>query len=158
MTRTISRRAFLRTAAVSTGATLAACLGAFGYANTIEPDWLELTRPELRLPRLDAAFDGYRIAHLTDIHFDNMGMDRARLAEIVALINAERPDLIAITGDFVTQHPARYEDWLRDGLAGLRAADGVMAVAGNHDYWYDGGIWMPNIVTAAGARWLSDSF
>lgn len=89
------------------------------------------------LPRLPRAFDGYRLVHVSDLHADDW-MTPARLAGLVERINAEAPDLVAVTGDFVTRslfystgHLARP---LAGSLSGLRARDGVVAVLGNHDH------------------------
>jgi hypothetical protein len=62
-----------------------------------------------------------------------------RLAGIVGTVNAERPDLVALTGDYVT-HGYRRDRLYRDlasGLGQLRARDGVVGVLGNHDHWFD---------------------
>lgn len=116
--------------AIATLTGLALAIG--GYAWQIETRWLRITRLTVPIPALPAEFAGYRIAHLTDIHL-GVGQNEARLPLILAAVHRERPDLIAITGDFVTGG----RDSLRNGsvlLAGLRAPDGVWAVPGNHDY------------------------
>ncbi len=82
-----------------------------------------------------------RIAHLTDTHVGNPDMRRARLEAIVAQVNALKPDLIVLTGDY---HGGKLLDWprtrLEEGLepfARLQAPLGVIAILGNHDesYW-----------------------
>ena len=72
-----------------------------------------------------------RVAHLTDLHVGRM-TPFAIQREAQALVNAEAPDLIAITGDFVC-HSQLYLDQLSQLMAGFRAP--VLAVLGNHDYW-----------------------
>lgn len=104
------------------------------YATRIEPRWLRVTRLTLALPDLPPAFEGYRIVQLSDLHLGVRSMGRY-LRRVVAAANRERPDLAVITGDITT---ARRSGGLRDGapvLAGLRAADGVWATLGNHDYY-----------------------
>jgi len=72
-----------------------------------------------------------RVAHLTDLHVGRM-TPFAIQREAQALVNAEAPDLIAITGDFVC-HSQLYLDQLSQLMAGFHAP--VVAVLGNHDYW-----------------------
>lgn len=131
----------------------AAALGVVGglallYARAIEPNWTEVRQVRLALPRLDPAFDGYRIAQISDIHMDAW-MDRERLGRVVRLVNRQRPDLIAITGDFVTREIHRYARDLTEGLGRLRARDGVAAVLGNHDYRTDDAA-IRRVIAAAG--------
>lgn len=107
--------------------------GGLGYATAVEPDWIDLRRISLRLPRLSPAFAGYRLVQISDIHMDSWM--RERLPGIVRLINGQQPDLIAITGDFVTNRPRRWAQDLVGALAPLQGRDGVVAVLGNHDHW-----------------------
>ncbi len=82
----------------------------------------------------------FRVALLSDIHFGNRAMQRERLEAIVAAVNAARPDLVVITGDFVNGHNGQLKtnpDDLIAPLAGLTAPQGVIATPGNHDHWTD---------------------
>jgi predicted MPP superfamily phosphohydrolase len=128
----------LKIAGVSAVGTAATGGGAYAYAQKVEPGWVEVRPVSLRLPRLAAEFDGYRIAQISDIHMDDAWMHEDRLTEIVGQVNEQRPDLVVMTGDFVTH------DWLRTyapglvaALSKLSASDGVMAILGNHDHWVD---------------------
>src|SRR5690349_19126658 len=94
--RTVHRAAIAVAAAVSSGAALLA------YAAAVEPNWIEVRAVSLTLPRLGPAFDGYRLVQISDIHAGKW-MSDLRLERIVNRVNAEQPDLIAITGDFVTR-------------------------------------------------------
>jgi predicted MPP superfamily phosphohydrolase len=72
-----------------------------------------------------------RIAHLTDQHVGRVTpMEVQRTA--VAMTNAEKPDLVLLTGDFVC-HSQLYLDELTDLVRGLEAP--AIAVLGNHDHW-----------------------
>lgn len=114
-----------------------ASLGAlYVYATRIEPRWLDVKSVEIVLPRLDPAFDGYRVVQFSDIHMDE-DMTPARLRTIVRRVNAQQPDLIVITGDFITRRSHYVASEMIAVLRQLRAADGVLAVPGNHDYWND---------------------
>ena len=114
----------------------AASLGALAYAYWIEPGWIELRRITLMLPRLTPAFDGYRIAQLSDIHMNGF-MTAERLTAIAALINQQRPDLMVLTGDFVTREAENYFDRLVPALRCLAPRDGTVAILGNHDHYGD---------------------
>src|SRR2546421_12585247 len=72
-----------------------------------------------------------RIAHLTDLHVGRVTPYEVQ-REAVALTNAQNPDLVVITGDFVC-HSQLYLDQLTEIAGSYRAP--VIAVLGNHDYW-----------------------
>jgi len=76
---------------------------------------------------------------LSDIHIGSAAMDQPRLTRIVSQINALKPDLVMMAGDFVSGHDPvageRFAAKLVKPLTGLRAPLGVVAVPGNHDYW-----------------------
>ncbi|MEZ4668187.1 MAG: metallophosphoesterase [Anaerolineae bacterium] len=133
----ISRRRFLKISLFSALTTAFAGVAGYGYANDIEPDQIEIVNLELRLPRLAPAFDGYRLVQFSDIHMGT-GMTPERLARIVEMVNAQQPDAIAITGDFVTQGDvSMLAQGLVDPLSQLKAKDIVVAILGNHDHWTD---------------------
>ncbi|PAW83501.1 MAG: hypothetical protein B9S29_05565 [Opitutia bacterium Tous-C2FEB] len=120
-----TRRAFLGLLAVG-GAGLASAT----YARYLEPDWLdvaEVTLDPLRFP----APRGLRILHLSDLHF-GPHVPLALIERAVTLGLAQRPDLIALTGDFVTgrlRETAAYAAVLRR----LAAVAPTFACLGNHD-------------------------
>ncbi len=132
----ISRRSFLKAAVNTTLGLSVGSASGFTYANRIEPAWLEVTSVPLKLPRLSPAFHGYRIAQISDIHADDW-MTGERLRRSIALVNQQQPDLIAITGDFVTYHPRRVADDLIPALRTLAPHTATVAVPGNHDHWTD---------------------
>ena len=76
---------------------------------------------------------------LSDVHIGSAAMDQPRLMRIVGQINALKPDLVMIAGDFVYGNDpvagARYAVELVKPLSALRAPLGVVAIPGNHDYW-----------------------
>ena len=94
---------------------------------------IEVTRHEVLIDDLPEAFDGYRIAFLTDTHVTGF-MRKQFYREVVSQAMKLDPDLVLLGGDLVT--------WGRDIplmgevlLTGLNARDGVFGVLGNHDYW-----------------------
>jgi len=115
-------------------AAAAALLGAYLYAREVEIRRLEINAVALTLPRLAPEFDGYRLVQIGDIHLDDWTKPE-RLTGIVAKVNAQRPDLIAITGDFASYSAKELDTRsLTDALRKLRARDGVVTILGNHDY------------------------
>jgi hypothetical protein len=125
-----SRRVFLERA----GATVAAApfvAGAYGlFLGRLN---LETTRQPILLKRLPAAFDGFRIAQLSDFHIGPF-MTQEQIQKYVAVANALHPHLVAVTGDFVTWDPATQRA-IVDALAGLKAPFGVFGCLGNHEAW-----------------------
>jgi uncharacterized protein len=131
--RRVSRREFLKEVASWAMCSGLAGIGGVRYASEVEPAWVDVSQVRLALPRLAPAFSGYRIAQISDLHMGDW-MDAGRLAEVVRQINAVKPDLIAITGDFVTRRAEAVAGDLVDVLGRLSARDGVVAVLGNHDH------------------------
>jgi len=91
------------------------------------------------MPNWAAGAPPIRVALLSDIHVGNLAMDLGRLERIVADVNAAKPDLVLIAGDFTVGHApgdvSERASALAARLAGLDAPLGVVAVLGNHDYW-----------------------
>ena len=72
-----------------------------------------------------------RVAHLTDLHVGRITPFAVQRAA-VEMANAENPDLVVLTGDFVC-HSQLYLDQLAEVVKGFKAP--TIAVLGNHDYW-----------------------
>lgn len=72
-----------------------------------------------------------KIAHLTDLHVGRVTPMRVQ-QHAVELTNAQKPDLVVITGDFVC-HSQEYLDALTEVIRGFNAP--VIGVLGNHDHW-----------------------
>ncbi len=82
---------------------------------------------------LPEAFNGLRVAQISDIHTGSYGTDTAYLAKVVEAVNALNPDVILFTGDIVNRHSSELEPFT--GVLGrLRTPYGVYSVLGNHDY------------------------
>ena len=129
-----------RTARPKTLAAASVLLGALLYAREIEPRMVELVRLTLTLPRLDPEFDGYRLVQIGDFHLDDWTKPQ-RLIRIVERVNAQRPDLVIITGDFASYSARRLDtEMLTGALRRLRTRDGTFAILGNHDYLTDVGL------------------
>ena len=90
---------------------------------------LVTTSYELRFENLPAAYDGFRIVQLSDVHGAVFGEDNARLLRAV---RDAKPDLIALTGDLADRDTDMADiDAL---LAGLTAIAPVYYVSGNHEW------------------------
>ena len=94
---------------------------------------LQTTTQRIRLARLPKAFDGFRIAQLSDIHIGPF-MTEAEIRKYVGIANALKPDLVALTGDFVTWDPSTQRAVV-GALAGLKAPFGIFGCLGNHEAW-----------------------
>jgi uncharacterized protein len=124
------RRRFLeRTAMVASASPFVAA--AYGLA--IERLDVETTRKRIRLARLPKAFDGFRIAQLSDLHIGPF-MSANDIGRVVRMTNDMKPDLILLTGDYVTWDPRTQGDVV-NVLAGLEAPHGVAGCLGNHELW-----------------------
>ncbi|RNB81119.1 metallophosphoesterase [Brevibacillus fluminis] len=128
----LSRRRFLgkglRWLLFVTG--LAAMTG--GYSVFIERFRFTFREVEIRIPRLPAAFDGLRIAHLSDLHL-GYHLEIGDLSHVFDRVAEWQPDLICFTGDLVDLSTDPLESAL-PVLARLQAPLGKYAVLGNHDY------------------------
>ena len=83
--------------------------------------------------KVPAAFDGCKIVHISDLHLSSLADSPAFLQRVIDSINAQQPDLICFTGDFVgfgIEEAMPFTNILRQ----LQATDGVTSVLGNHDF------------------------
>jgi uncharacterized protein len=92
----------------------------------------EITETVIRMRRLPVALDGLKIVQLSDIHL-SLFTPIEEVQRAVDLANAQQPDLVALTGDYVTFSPAYIWPAAR-ALGRLRARLGTFAVLGNHDF------------------------
>ena len=135
-------------------------IGIFIYGMKIEPAWLDVVKVPLVLPRLDSAFDGFRLAQISDIHMGGW-MRKKQLARVVDAILAEKPDAVAITGDFACERApvrkrSRFMTELSAELSRLSAEVPTFAVLGNHDHW-EGGHLMRRVLRYGGVTELPNT-
>lgn len=109
-------------------------LGGAFYANKIEPNWFDVVSVRVTLPHLAQEFQNYRIVQISDLHVDDW-MTQQKLNKIVTLINQQKPDLVALTGDFVTYIPDDFARKMTTAFGQLKPKDLSVAVLGNHDHW-----------------------
>jgi predicted MPP superfamily phosphohydrolase len=145
----LSRRGILKGfAAIGLGTLTGAAAHGFLY----ERHDLALTRQRFPVPGLPAALDGLRLGFLTDLH-RSQTVSHQMVSAAVAMLMAERPDLIVLGGDYVTWGDRRYVQASADALAPLTAPNGVLAILGNHDDDRD----MPAALAARGFTVLKDA-
>lgn len=120
------RRAPAQSVRATVLALIAAGAGLGFYATEIEPAWIEATHYRLAAP----VSPPIKIAHLTDLHTRELGRPERRL---LALLEEEKPDLIAITGD-ATHNDATAAD-TRALFERLHAPLGVWMARGNWEVW-----------------------
>jgi predicted MPP superfamily phosphohydrolase len=128
----LTRRQFLRAVAATP---LVAVSATSAYASLIEPRAYEVTETEIPIRDLPDAFDGFRIAQITDVHHSRI-VPIAEVQRVVELAMAAKPDLVALTGDYTTSY-RRYIEPCAEALGALSAPEGVWAVLGNHDHYTD---------------------
>ncbi|HLK46737.1 MAG TPA: metallophosphoesterase [Bryobacteraceae bacterium] len=144
-----SRRQFLEGAAT---AAVAAPFVAGAYGLLYGRLNLQTTHQPIYLRNLPQAFDGFRIAQLSDVHIGPfMGEDEIR--KYVRIANALKPDMIVLTGDFLTFDPSPKQAVVA-ALSGLRAPFGVFGCLGNHDSWAQSEDALTELFGQAGVRIL----
>ena len=144
-----TRRGFIRLAAAAGVAAVAA------DSTLIEPNRPRVVRREIALRRWPEPLNGFTIAHLSDFHYDPYCSVHPLRASIT-MVNALHPDLIVLTGDFVSlpllskdndeddEKAAATAEPCAQLLRQMQAPHGLWAVMGNHDYYSD-----PDRVTSA---------
>lgn len=115
--------------------TLAINLGHAARLALSEPFRLTVEHHKIFLSRLPRAFDGLRVVQLSDIHHSPF-TSREQIERAVETANSLQPDIIALTGDYVSKERA-YAAPCAELMGRLRARHGVYAVLGNHDHWTD---------------------
>jgi hypothetical protein len=130
----LTRRKFLAAAA-------AGALAVAADAAIFEPNDPKLVQIEIALERLPAVWDGLRVVQLSDFHYDPY-FSVVPIRKAISVVNGLRPDLVVLTGDFVTaqtfgrdhdQSSADVIDPCASLLAQLQSPLGSLAVLGNHD-------------------------
>ena len=112
-------------------------VAAKGVYNGVKlPDVKEIV---IEYPGLHPSLDGYRIVHATDIHA-SAASRRWRTQAIVDAVNALDADIVCLTGDYSDGKCAARCGCVAP-LGSLKARDGVFAVTGNHEYYYDTAAW-----------------
>jgi uncharacterized protein len=130
------------------------------WAVGIEPGWVVTRETRVPITRWPTDLGPLRIAALADLHTGAPHITVDKIREIVSTVNAARPDLIVLLGDYVIHGVAggRFVpvEQTAAALRDLRAPLGVFAVLGNHDWWHDGPR-CARALEAVGIRVLEDT-
>jgi uncharacterized protein len=139
----LHRRLFLaRGLAVTAGAVALGTAGTGAYFANSPP---VVRRVPVTLAGLDPALDGLRIVTFSDGHLSATYGGR-RFERVVELVNAQRPDVVAIVGDLVDGEVSELREEVAP-LADLVSEQGVFFVTGNHEYFVDTGAWLRHLPT-----------
>ncbi len=105
----------------------------FVYGYSIGQRRLKVRRVHVPLRHAPAAWDGLKIAQISDIHV-GQNLEPQQLQQFITRVNDLQPDIICITGD-IADSPHADMDAFFPILAGLRARHAVFAILGNHDHY-----------------------
>lgn len=110
---------------------LALPLAAWGFYGAVGVP--NVRHVQLAIPNLPPALNGFTIAQLSDLHIGPL-FNRAWLEGVVDKVNAQKPDLIVITGDVVDGSVAALKNEVAP-LAQLKAPYGTFLSIGNHEIY-----------------------
>jgi uncharacterized protein len=102
------------------------------YAGRISRSWIRFARLDMPLPNLGDGLVGAKLVHISDMHCSPIVME-GYLRQIIRHINDEKPDFVAITGDFITGG-THYAKRVARLLSELKASGARLACLGNHDF------------------------
>jgi len=125
-----SRRNFLLQATTAVG--IVPFVGSF-YGLIVERTDVETTNYRVPFVRLPRGFHGFRVAQISDLHIGPF-MSAAEIRRVAGMANRLKPDLILLTGDYVTWD-ASTQGAVVDALSVLHAPYGVIGTLGNHEQW-----------------------
>ena len=94
---------------------------------------VDVREVDFEFPHLPAAFDGFKIVQISDLHVGTYGDDDRFVRKLVGVINGLHPDAVMFTGDIVNRHSSEMIPFV-DALSGIEAPYGVFSILGNHDY------------------------
>ena len=92
---------------------------------------LQVNEVEICSEHLPKAFDGYRIAHFSDLHLGTLVNTRHEVGQLVERLNQLQPDMVCFTGDLVNIRHSELDAQATRLLQGIQAP--VLSVLGNHD-------------------------
>ncbi|WP_414563883.1 MULTISPECIES: metallophosphoesterase [unclassified Anabaena] len=96
---------------------------------------LSIEQLTVKIAGLPASLQGKKLVQMSDFHYDGLRLSEAMLAKAIAASNKFNPDLVLLTGDYVTTDPEPIHT-LALRLKQLHSQAGIYAVLGNHDLYY----------------------
>jgi uncharacterized protein len=96
---------------------------------------LRVDKITVKIAQLPASLQGTKLVQLSDFHYDGLRLSEEMLKKAIALTNEAEPDLIILTGDYVTDDPTPIHQLVLR-LKHLQSRCGIYAVLGNHDIHY----------------------
>lgn len=93
---------------------------------------IQIEKIAIAIKNLPSRLSGTKIVQLSDLHYDGIHLTQSTLDRAIALSNELEPDLVFITGDFVTDNPQPIAE-LATHLQRLESKHGVYGCLGNHD-------------------------
>ena len=96
---------------------------------------LKVEKLTVKITDLPASLHGTKLVQLSDLHYDGLRLSEEMLEKAIALSNEAEPDLILLTGDYVTDDPSPILQLVLR-LKHLQSRAGIYAVLGNHDMYY----------------------
>lgn len=133
----MNRRTFVKVSAAAVGIS---GFGTVAYALGVEPHWLEIVQRDLPIDHLPSALEGMRVAQFSDLHIGPQVSDEY-LIDAFDRVRALKPDIVVITGDFISYRHARggaQFAQLRDVLSQVpQGRLATLGILGNHDYGRD---------------------
>lgn len=106
------------------------------YESVAGPERVLISSYQIELDGLHADLNGLRVVHLTDIHHGPW-LPIEFVHAIVEKTNDLKPDIVALTGDYVVNSP-RYVLPVAKALSQLTPTVATIGVMGNHDWWEGG--------------------
>lgn len=99
---------------------------------------LKVERIKIAIANLPFSLEGLKVIQISDFHYEKNSLSTELLVETINKSNRENPDLIFLTGDFITKIPISIYN-LIPYLKNLQCKVGIYACLGNHDIHYFSG-------------------
>ncbi|MBE8967674.1 metallophosphoesterase [Nostocales cyanobacterium LEGE 12452] len=102
---------------------------------------------------LPASLQGKKLVQLSDFHYDGLRLSEEMLEKAIAVTNEAKPDLILLTGDYVTDEPTPIHQLVLR-LKHLQSRSGIYAILGNHDIYKHTKVEVTEALTSIGIHVL----
>lgn len=96
--------------------------------------YFEFNYIDIEISDLEEGFENYKIINLSDLHLGQW-LNANLLKGVINMVNQEKPDLLVLTGDYVSYLIDEFEKPLEDCLKEISPDITTLAVLGNHDHW-----------------------